>query len=160
APGGQAGSSSCIENYLGFPMGISGQGLAERAQVQAQKFGAQLVVARPATGLDCSGLPFRLRLEGETTIAARTVVVASGARYRRLDLHELRRFEGQGVYYAATSLEGRLCAGSDVVVVGGGNSAGQAAMFLSTQARHVHMLVRGQGLADTMSDYLMKRIEE
>jgi thioredoxin reductase (NADPH) len=160
APGGQAGSSSCIENYLGFPMGISGQGLAERAQVQAQRFGAQLVVARPATALDCSGLPFRLRLEGETTIAARTVVVASGARYRRLDLQELRRFEGQGVYYGATSLEGRLCTGSDVVVVGGGNSAGQAAMFLSTQARHVHMLVRGEGLPDTMSDYLMKRIEE
>jgi thioredoxin reductase (NADPH) len=160
APGGQAGSSSCIENYLGFPMGISGQGLAERAQVQAQKFGAQLVVGRPATALDCRGLPFRLRLEGETTIAARTVVVASGARYRRLDLHELRRFEGQGIYYAATSLEGRLCTGSDVVVVGGGNSAGQAAMFLSTQAKHVHLLVRGEGLADTMSAYLMKRIEE
>lgn len=160
APGGQAGSSSRIENYLGFPTGISGQALAGRAQVQAQKFGARLMIARRATGLDCSGLPFRLHLEGGTVIAARSVVVASGAHYRRIDVPDLGRFEGQGVHYAATALEGRLCTGSDVVVVGGGNSAGQAAMFLSGKARHVHMLVRGEGLAETMSDYLVKRIED
>jgi thioredoxin reductase (NADPH) len=160
APGGQAASSSRIENYLGFPTGISGQALAGRAQVQAQKFGARLVVARRAVGLDCSGRPFRLALEGGTTVAARSVVVASGARYRKLDLADLKRFEGQGVHYAATSLEARLCAGSEVVVVGGGNSAGQAAMFLSGMARHVHILVRGAGLAETMSDYLVRRIED
>jgi thioredoxin reductase (NADPH) len=159
-PGGQAGSSSRIENYLGFPTGISGQALAGRAQIQAQKFGARLVVARAAVSLECSTMPFRLRMEGGGAVAARGVVVASGARYRRLDLANLARFEGQGVHYAATSIEGRLCAGGDVIVVGGGNSAGQAAVFLSGEARHVHMLVRGDGLAETMSDYLVRRIEE
>src|SRR5215831_4094112 len=160
APGGQAGNSSRIENYLGFPTGISGQMLAARAQVQAQKFGARLMIARSATALDCSGLPFCLALDDGTSISARSVVVASGARYRRLDLPELSQFEGQGVHYAATSLEGGLCSGSDVIVVGGGNSAGQAAVFLSGKARHVHILVRGNGLAATMSDYLVRRIEE
>jgi thioredoxin reductase (NADPH) len=140
APGGQAGNSSRIENYLGFPTGISGQMLAARAQVQAQKFGARLMIARSATALDCSGLPFCLALDDGTSISARSVVVASGARYRRLDLPELSQFEGQGVHYAATSLEGGLCSGSDVIVVGGGNSAGQAAVFLSGKARHVHIL--------------------
>ncbi len=159
APGGQAGSSSRIENYLGFPTGISGQMLAARAQVQAQKFGARLIIARSVSALDCSSLPFRLALDDSTSISARSVVVASGARYRRLDLPELSRFEGQGVHYAATSLEGGLCTGSDVIVVGGGNSAGQAAVFLSGKARHVHMLVRGDGLTATMSDYLITRIE-
>ena len=159
APGGQAGSSSRIENYLGFPTGISGQMLAARAQVQAQKFGARLMIARSATALDCGDLPFRLALDDGASISASSVVVASGARYRRLDLAELSRFEGQGVHYAATSLEGGLCSGSDVVVVGGGNSAGQAAVFISGKARHVHMLVRGNGLATTMSDYLVRRIE-
>ena len=159
APGGQAGSSSRIENYLGFPTGISGQMLAARAQVQAQKFGARLIIARSVSALDCSSLPFRLALDDSTSISARSVVVASGARYRRLDLPELSRFEGQGVHYAATSLEGSLCSGSDVIVVGGGNSAGQAAVFLSGKARHVHMLVRGNGLTATMSDYLITRIE-
>jgi thioredoxin reductase (NADPH) len=159
APGGQAGSSSRIENYLGFPTGISGQMLAARAQVQAQKFGARLIIARSVSALDCSSLPFCLALDDGTSISARSVVVASGARYRRLDLPELSRFEGQGVHYAATSLEAGLCSGSDVIVVGGGNSAGQAAVFLSGKARHVHMLVRGNGLTTTMSDYLIKRIE-
>jgi thioredoxin reductase (NADPH) len=159
APGGQAGSSSRIENYLGFPTGISGQMLAARAQVQAQKFGARLIIARSVTALDCSSLPFCVALDDGTSISARSVVVASGARYRRLDLPELSRFEGQGVHYAATSLEAGLCSGSDVIVVGGGNSAGQAAVFLSGKARHVHMLVRGNGLTATMSDYLITRIE-
>ncbi|MDF2997594.1 MAG: cation tolerance protein CutA [Xanthobacteraceae bacterium] len=159
-PGGQAGTSSRIENYLGFPTGISGQALAGRAQVQAQKFGARIVVARAATGLDCSGFPYKVRLEGMDTVAARAVVVATGARYRRLDVPNLERFEGQGVHYAATSLEARLCLDSEVVVVGGGNSAGQAAVFLSGKARHVHIVVRGDGLTDTMSDYLVQRIKE
>ncbi|MCS0503257.1 FAD-dependent oxidoreductase [Ancylobacter mangrovi] len=159
-PGGQAGSSSRIENYLGFPTGISGQALAGRAQVQAQKFGARLVVAKAATSLDCSDFPYRVSLDGTETIAARTIVVATGARYRRLDVPDLARFEGQGVHYAATSLEGRLCVDSEVVVVGGGNSAGQAAIFLSGKASHVHILVRGEGLTDTMSDYLVRRIVE
>jgi thioredoxin reductase (NADPH) len=159
APGGQAGSSSRIENYLGFPTGISGQMLAARAHVQAQKFGARLIIARSVSALNYSSLPFRLALDDSTSISARSVVVASGARYRRLDLPELSRFEGQGVHYAATSLEGSLCSGSDVIVVGGGNSAGQAAVFLSGKARHVHVLVRGDGLTATMSDYLITRIE-
>ena len=154
APGGQAGSSSRIENYLGFPTGISGQALSGRAQVQAQKFGARLAVARAAIGLDC-GFPFRVHMEGGTVITTRAVVVASGARYRRLDVQDLARFEGQGVHYAATPIEGGLCAGADVIVVGGGNSAGQAAVYLSQKARHVHILVRGDGLAATMSDYLV-----
>ncbi len=159
APGGQAGSSSRIENYLGFPTGISGQALSGRAQVQAQKFGARLAVARAAIGLDC-GFPFRVHMEGGTVVTTRAVIVASGARYRRLDVEDLARFEGQGVHYAATPIEGGLCAGAEAIVVGGGNSAGQAAIFLSRKARHVHILVRGDGLAATMSDYLVRRIQE
>ncbi len=159
-PGGQAGGSSRIENYLGFPTGISGQALADRAQIQAQKFGARLVVATAATGLDCSRSPYRVHLEDGGIVAARTIIIATGARYRRLGLPNLGQFEGQGVHYAATSLEARLCADSEVVVVGGGNSAGQAAIFLSAKARHVHLLVRGDGLADTMSDYLVRRIAD
>ncbi|HEV7438923.1 MAG TPA: FAD-dependent oxidoreductase [Methylobacterium sp.] len=159
APGGQAGTSSKIENYLGFPTGISGQALAGRAQVQAQKFGARLAVSRMVTGLDCSDRPFRLRLEDGSTIPARSVVVATGARYRKLDVPDYERFEGQGIYYAATAMEANLCAGEGVVVVGGGNSAGQAAVFLSRTAAHVHILVRSEGLAATMSDYLIQRID-
>jgi thioredoxin reductase (NADPH) len=159
APGGQAGSSSRIENYLGFPTGISGQALSGRAQVQAQKFGARLAIARAAIGLDCD-FPFRVHMEGGTVVRTRAVVVASGARYRKLDVRDLARFEGQGVHYAATPIEGGLCAGAEVIVVGGGNSAGQAAVYLSRKARHVHILVRGDGLAATMSDYLVRRIEE
>ena len=157
APGGQAGTSSKIENYLGFPTGISGQALAGRAQSQAQKFGARLAIARTVTGLDCSRLPYRLRV-GELAVQTRTVVVATGARYRRLDLENYAKFEGQGIHYAATSMEAQLCAGDDVVVVGGANSAGQAAMFLARTVRHVHMVVRGADLSATMSDYLVQRI--
>lgn len=158
-PGGQAGSSSRIENYLGFPMGISGLSLATRAQVQAEKFGARFAIARPALSLDCRGLPFTIRLTDQVTISTRAVVVATGARYRKLDVPNLERFQGQGVHYAATSVESRLCVGDEVIVVGGGNSAGQAALYLASQARHVHILIRGDGLAETMSDYLIRRIE-
>ncbi len=157
-PGGQAGTSSRIENYLGFPLGVSGQGLASRAQVQAQCFGARLVVARAAKRLECTDHPFKVELDDGKVIASRSVVVASGARYRRLDVPGIEQFEGQGVHYAATALEGKLCAGSEAIVVGGGNSAGQAAVYLSARARHVHVLVRGDGLSDTMSDYLVQRI--
>ena len=159
APGGQAGTSSRIENYLGFPTGISGAALAGRAQVQAQKFGTRFAVSRRAAELDCNVRPFRLQLDGGETIVARAIVVATGARYRKLSLQGYDRFEGRGVYYAATPMEAQLCAGQDVVVVGGGNSAGQAAVFLSQSARHVHVLVRSSGLAATMSNYLVQRIE-
>lgn len=158
APGGQAGTSSRIENYLGFPTGISGQALAGRAQVQAQKFGARIAVSRRATKLDCSVKPHRLELEDGQILFASSVVVASGARYRRLSVPGYERYEGAGIQYAATAMEASLCAGRDAVVVGGGNSAGQAAMYLSRHAGHVHMLVRKSGLAATMSDYLVQRI--
>lgn len=157
-PGGQASTSSRIENYLGFPMGISGQDLARRAQIQAQKFGARFVVADAACRLDCTCYPFRVHLEAGNVVFGRSVVVATGARYRRLDLPESPRFEGKGIHYAATSIESQLCEGTEVAVVGGGNSAGQAAIFLSAAARHVHLIVRGNGLSDTMSDYLVGRI--
>ena len=160
APGGQAGTSSKIENYLGFPTGISGQALAGRAQVQAQKFGARLAVSRAVTGLDCRATPYRLTLEGGGQLQACAVVVATGARYRKLDVEDYARFEGAGVHYAATAMESQLCGGEEVVVVGGGNSAGQAAVFLSRTTKHVHILVRGEGLAATMSDYLVQRIEQ
>jgi thioredoxin reductase (NADPH) len=159
APGGQAGTSSRIENYLGFPTGISGQALAGRAMNQAQKFGARLAVSRAAVGLDCAASPYRVTLEDGTAVLARTVVVATGARYRKLDLPEYGRFEGQGIHYAATAMEAQLCRGEEVVVVGGGNSAGQAAVHLSRHAGHVHVLVRADGLAASMSRYLVERIE-
>ena len=158
APGGQAGTSSKIENYLGFPTGISGQELADRAQVQAQKFGARLLIARAVTGVDCEPPSFRLRLEGGRTLLTRAVIIATGARYRKLQVPELSRFEGQGIHYAATAMEAALCPGEEVIVTGGGNSAGQAAVFLSRTVAHVHMLVRGHALAATMSDYLVQRI--
>lgn len=159
APGGQAGTSSKIENYLGFPTGISGQALAGRAQVQAQKFGARLLVSRGAAGIDCDERPYRILLDDGATLKAHAVVVATGARYRKLDLPRYAEFEGNGIHYAATAMEAGLCAGQAAVVVGGGNSAGQAAVFLARSAAHVHMLVRGSGLADTMSRYLIERIE-
>ena len=159
APGGQAGTSSKIENYLGFPTGISGEALAGRAQVQAQKFGARLAVSRAVVALDCDEEPYRLSLDDGARIRARDVVIATGARYRKLDVPDFERFEGQGIYYAATAMEANLCRASEVIVVGGGNSAGQAAVFLSRTARHVYVLVRGDGLAATMSDYLVQRIE-
>ena len=160
APGGQAGSSSRIENYLGFPMGISGQELAGRAFLQAEKFGASLTVARAAAGLTCADRQLRVRCTDGGTVQGHAVVVASGAAYRKLSVPDLPRFEGAGVYYGATRIEAQLCSGEEIVVVGGGNSAGQAAMFLSGIARHVHLLVRGAGLADSMSHYLVQRIDE
>ena len=159
-PGGQAGASSKIENYLGFPTGISGHELAGRAYAQAQKFGAQMLIAKDAKGLACARRPYAV-LIGETEhVPARTVMIASGAQYRRLQLENLSKFEGAGVYYGATHLEAQLCSGEEVIVVGGGNSAGQAAVFLAGTSRRVYMLVRSDGLAKTMSRYLIRRIEE
>jgi thioredoxin reductase (NADPH) len=158
APGGQAGTSSKIENYLGFPTGISGQALAGRAQVQAEKFGARLVISRNVAGVDCDRAPFRVKLAGGATAGGHVVVVATGAHYRRLDVPNFDRFEGQGIHYAATAMEARLCSDEEVVVVGGGNSAGQAAIFLARTSAHVHVLVRGKGLAASMSAYLIQRI--
>lgn len=160
APGGQAGSSSKIENYLGFPTGISGQALAGRAYTQAQKFGAQVVIAQSATQLSCERKPYSIVVDNGTRISARSVVIATGAEYRKPALENLARFEGAGVYYGATFMEAQLCMGEEVVVVGGGNSAGQAAVFLAQIAKRVHMLVRSTGLAATMSRYLIRRIEE
>jgi thioredoxin reductase (NADPH) len=160
APGGQAGSSSKIENYLGFPTGISGQALAGRAFAQAQKFGANVAIARTADRLSCGGKGYAVGLSNGEEIRARTVVVASGARYRKLALPDLPRFENAGVYYGATFVEAQLCEGQEVAVIGGGNSAGQAAVYLSGIARQVHVLVRSGGLAETMSRYLIRRIEE
>ena len=158
APGGQAGTSSKIENYLGFPTGISGQALAGRAQVQAQKFGARLAISRAVARLECDASPYTLRLDDGSAVRSRAIVAASGARYRKLGVAGQERYEGAGIYYAATAMEAGLCAGEEVIVVGGGNSAGQAAVFLAGSVRHVYMLVRGAGLAATMSDYLVQRI--
>ena len=160
APGGQAGSSSRIENYLGFPTGISGNELAARAYHQAQKFGAQMMIANGAQKLTCDRKPYAIEMEDGVRVPTQAVIIATGAEYRRLPLENLERFHGAGVYYGATFLEAQLCGGDEVAVVGGGNSAGQAAVFLSQGARHVHMLVRGEGLTDTMSRYLIRRIEE
>ena len=159
APGGQAGTSSRIENYLGFPTGISGEALAGRALSQAEKFGAEVAIARTAVRLDCDSRPYQIHLSDGAVVRTRAIVIATGVRYRRLDLPALSRFEGAGVYYSATHLEGRLCAGSEIAIVGGGNSAGQAAVFLSGVASHVHVLVRGPGLSESMSRYLIQRIE-
>ena len=159
-PGGQAGSSSKIENYLGFPTGISGHELAGRAYTQAQKFGAQLLIAKDAKGLTCDRRPYKVLIGDGESVPARTVIIASGAQYRRLNLENLSKFEGAGIYYGATHLEAQLCAGEEVVVVGGGNSAGQAAVFLAQTTRRVYMLVRSDGLAKTMSLYLIRRIEQ
>ncbi|MNR69683.1 Thioredoxin reductase [compost metagenome] len=158
APGGQAGTSSKIENYLGFPTGISGLALAGRAHIQAQKFGARLCVSRSAASLDCSNSPYAVGLSDGRSVSTKTVVVATGARYRKLDIPDYARFEGRGIQYAATAMEGQICSGQEVVIVGGGNSAGQAAVFLSRTARHVHMLVRSK-ISATMSDYLVQRIK-
>ncbi len=160
APGGQAGSSSKIENYLGFPTGISGQALAGRAFTQAQKFGANVAVGLTVKRVDCSTRPYGVVLDSGERIRARAIVIASGARYRRLGVENLARFENAGVYYGATFVESRLAEGEEAIVIGGGNSAGQAAVYLSGIARHVHMLVRSGGLADSMSRYLIRRIEE
>ncbi len=159
AAGGQAGTSSRIENYLGFPTGISGQALAGRARTQAEKFGADIAVGRDVARLDCDSHPYRIFLADGQELRTRAIIIATGVQYRRLDLPMLGRFEGVGVFYSATHLEAQLCQGEDVVVVGGGNSAGQAAVFLSQLASHVHVLVRGPGLAESMSRYLIQRIE-
>jgi thioredoxin reductase (NADPH) len=160
SPGGQAGSSSKIENYLGFPTGISGQELAARAYLQAQKFGADMLIAK-ATRLICDRKPYVVELENGAQISTRTVVIATGAQYRKLPLENLSRFEGAGVYYGATFVEAQLCGREEeVIVVGGGNSAGQAAVFLAQTTKRVHMLVRSTSLAASMSRYLIRRIEE
>lgn len=163
AYGGQAGASARIENYLGFPTGISGQALAGRAFVQAQKFGAEVLIPAEAASLDCS----RAASEGELALAlsdgrrlrARTVVIASGARYRRPALPRLDEFEGRGVWYWASAMEARMCSRQEIALVGGGNSAGQAAVFLAPHVARVHILVRRDGLAATMSRYLIERLE-
>ena len=160
APGGQAGASSKIENYLGFPTGISGQALAGNAYAQAQKFGAEMLIAKNAQGLSCERRPYALKIDGDEKVPGRTVVIATGAQYRKLPLENLSQFDGAGVYYGATHLESQLCGDEDVVVVGGGNSAGQAAVFLAQTAGHVYMVVRANSLAETMSRYLIRRIEE
>ncbi len=159
SPGGQAGSSSKIENYLGFPTGISGQELAARAYHQAQKFGAQILISK-GIRLLCNRKPYIVELENGAQIPTRTIVVATGAEYRKPQLKNLSRFEGAGVYYGATFMEAQLCSGEEVIVVGGGNSAGQAAVFLSQTTNRVHLLVRSGGLAHSMSRYLIRRIEE
>jgi thioredoxin reductase (NADPH) len=160
APGGQAGSSSRIENYLGFPNGVSGQELATRAFNQAQKFGAQVMIAEGAVSLRCETTPYRVKINGDVLIPTRTVILAMGAEYRRPALQNLTRFTGGGVYFNATPMEASLCGGEEVVIVGGGNSAGQAAMYLSSTVKHVDILVRGDSLASTMSRYLIRRIED
>jgi thioredoxin reductase (NADPH) len=159
SPGGQAGSSSRIKNYLGFPTGISGQELAGRAYVQAQKFGAHMLIAK-ATQLICDRKPYVIEVENGARIPTRTIVIATGAEYRRPPCKNLSRFEGAGVYYGATFVEAQLCGGEEVIVVGGGNSAGQAAVFLAGTTKRVNMLVRSAGLAESMSRYLIRRIEE
>ena len=160
SPGGQAGSSSKIENYLGFPMGISGNELAGRAATQAQKFGAKVLIADRVTRLNCDRRPYELTVDSGQVIRTRTVIIASGAQYNKPKMENLTQFEGQGIYYGATYIEAQLCGKDDVIVVGGGNSAGQAAVYLSQTTGKVHMLVRSAQLSDTMSRYLIQRIEE
>lgn len=160
APGGQAGTSSRIENYLGFPTGISGQALAGRALAQAQKFGAQLSVAWRAARLHCDRWPYCVEFEDGAVARTRTILIASGAQYRPPEIPNLARFVGSGVHYAATHMEAKLCESQEIVIVGGGNSAGQAAVFLAGSCRHVHLLVRSDGLAASMSRYLIRRIDD
>jgi thioredoxin reductase (NADPH) len=160
APGGQAGSSSKIENYLGFPTGVSGQELASRAITQAQKFGAKMMVAHKVIQLNCKRRPYEVVLENGNTLAARSIVISTGAQYNKPAIANLKQFEGQGIYYGATYIESQLCGAEEVAVVGGGNSAGQAAVYLSQTARKVHLLVRSGGLSGTMSRYLIQRITD
>jgi thioredoxin reductase (NADPH) len=162
APGGQAGTSSKIENYFGFPTGISGQALAGRGLSQARKFGAEVAVPVFAVNVVCNGdreRGYAIALDNDETIYARTIVIATGARYRKPPLPDLARFEGRGIYYSAAFMEANFCKNEEIIVVGGGNSAGQAAVFLSQFARHVRICVRGPGLAETMSHYLIQRID-
>jgi thioredoxin reductase (NADPH) len=159
SPGGQAGSSSRIENYLGFPTGISGQELAARAYNQAQKFGAVMLIIK-GTRLVCDHKPYEVVVEKGPPVSTRTIVIATGAEYRKPQCKELPRFEGAGIYYSATFMEAQLCSGEEVIVVGGGNAAGQAAIFLAQSTKRVHMLVRSNGLEYNMSRYLIRRIED
>ena len=160
SPGGQAGSSSKIENYLGFPTGVSGQELALRAINQAQKFGAKMMVAHSVVQLKCSRRPYEIVLDDGNTLSSRAIVISTGAQYNKPNIENIKKFEGQGVYYGATFIEAQLCGDEEVIVVGGGNSAGQAAAYLSQTASKVHLLVRSGGLSDTMSRYLIQRIDE
>jgi thioredoxin reductase (NADPH) len=160
SPGGQAGSSSKIENYLGFPTGVSGQELAARAIAQVEKFGAKMMVAHSVVRLDCERRPYKVVLDNGSSLAARALVIATGAQYNKPRNANLEQFEGQGIYYGATYMESQLCEQEEIIVVGGGNSAGQAAVFLSQTALKVHMLVRSAELSSTMSRYLIRRIEE
>jgi thioredoxin reductase (NADPH) len=159
APGGQAGSSSKIENYLGFPTGLSGNELASRAIAQSEKFGAQIMVARTVKQLNCDDRPYSVVLDDGETLLSRTIVLATGAQYNRPAIAGIEQFVGRGVHYNATFMEAQLCRDGEVVVIGGGNSAGQAAVFLAQHTSGVHMLVRSGVLADTMSRYLVQRIE-
>jgi len=159
-PGGQAASSSKIENYLGFPTGLSGQELASRAIAQAEKFGAKMMVAHSVARLDCDRRPYKVVLDNGTSLPTRAVVIATGAQYNKPNIPNRSKFEGQGIYYGATHMESQLCGGEDVIIVGGGNSAGQAAVFLSQSVSKVHILIRSGQLSDTMSRYLIQRIEE
>jgi len=158
APGGQAGASARIENYLGFPTGISGQALAGRAFVQAQKFGAHIAIPLEVKALHCSDQPMEIELKDGRRIPTRTVVIASGAVYRRPALAELELYEGRGVYYWASPVEAKLCKGEEVMLIGGGNSAGQAAVFLASHAARVHILIRAASLEASMSRYLIERL--
>jgi thioredoxin reductase (NADPH) len=160
AIGGQAGTSSRIENYMGFPTGISGADLCFRGEVQAMKFGTRFAIPHRVTGLEPEGRGWCLTLDNGLRVLARSVVVATGVEYRRMPLDRLEEFEGAGIYYAATETEARWCRETEVVVIGGGNSAGQAAMFLARVAAHVHVLVRGASLAASMSAYLVERLEK
>jgi thioredoxin reductase (NADPH) len=159
-PGGQAGASSKIENYMGFPTGISGQELAGRAVVQAEKFGAHMMVGQKVMKIRCDQRPYQLTLEDGGLIDTRSIVIAAGAQYNKPNVENLEKFEGQGIYYAATFMEAQLCTGEEIIVVGGGNSAGQAAAFLAETVQKVYMLVRGKELSETMSRYLIQRIDE
>ena len=159
APGGQAGASSRIENYLGFPLGVSGHDLAGYAFTQAEKFGAEMLIAESAKQLTCERRPYTIQLS-DGKIHGKTVIIAAGAEYKRLPVDGIAMYEGAGVYYGATHLEAEFCAGEDVVVVGGGNAAGQAALFLSETARLVYLIVRSEGLEKSMSRYLIRRIED
>lgn len=159
APGGQASTSSKIENYLGFPTGLSGQALAGRAQVQAMKFGAKISLPSAITSIDCEHHPFALQLCKGDHIKAKSVIVASGAKYRSLNLENCDDFNNAGIYYAATPMEAEICRNEEIIVVGGGNSAGQAAVFMSAHAKHVHILIRRDSLVETMSEYLIDRID-
>jgi len=160
AIGGQSAASSRIENFLGFPTGVSGANLAFRAELQAIKFGARVTVPRRAQKLQRSARPglYEVTLDDNTILLGRTVVIATGARYRKLGVPEEERLQGAGVYYAATELEARVCKGQEVVVVGGGNSAGQAAMFLASRTSGVRLVHRGHDLSDSMSQYLVERL--